>query len=1755
MANAAQEISYLDVTSGALAGLACGCGACGGLTSANGNFSTLASSIAAGIHSGVRGAEMLSQVANGDGTFSFSGDRNIDAVLIGSRWTSATLTFTFPDNGDYADPNYGAGQFAFNAQQQVAARDAFRMIEGYTNLTITEVAPDQVEDATFRLSNTVSQNVPSAQGGFPNFVNDEGGEIWFGRTEQPYYEAPQRGNWGYATMLHEIGHTMGLKHGQDDYSEEDLGGIFEGGATLYGTRAIEYDKDGQAWSLMTYTGGPYGVTDFQGEGKNQAQTYMQLDIAALQYLYGANFETQAGDSVYRWDAATGEGFINNVGQGLPSGNIVFETIWDGGGNDTYDLSNYGGGVTVDLRPGSFSTFSVEQRADNNARTGGDVFAPGNVGNALQYQGDVRSLIENAIGGAGDDRITGNQVNNILVGMAGDDVLAGGAGSDMLVGGSGTDIADFTGATSGITVAIDRSATDLKVVNGVDTDVLNGIEGVIGTAFDDRLTGDSGSNTLSGGAGGRDVLVGGGGDDVLIGGGYTLAYRDEADIIRDATAANRSIATAIKLDGAFELASRDGVSTYPVYDGDVLPHATVVAAAAGSLGVDYYSFTALAGARSLFDLDATNNYTGLELLDAAGNVIASNYLEYTTDDGSRGGYDARLAYTFQEGGTYYIRVTGSTFSGEARDLQPDQPYTLHVSLEEAAVAAPVIRQTGSATMDGGLGNDLLLASAGDDRIDGGAGVDTVSYANHFRGVTVSLAAGSVVSGVGERGVAQDTGAGRDTILNVENLTGTRFADRLTGNAGANVLDGGGGSDVLDGGKGIDTLSFASQAAAVSVSLAAQGAAQTYRLGQVLDARGFENLTGGIGDDVLMGDERANTITGGRGDDVLTGDALGRIGGLDMLVGGDGIDTASFASFTASVTAALRDGALGSATAANRTIARMQDVENITGGSGDDRISGNSAANVLIGGGGSDILWAADGDDRLEGGLGNDTINGGNGVDTAIFAGTTDTTVDMRSTSAQQTGHGLDRLLSIENLVTGAGNDIIYGTDGNNLFVDGGGNDRFDGRKGFDTLSFAASSTRVTIDLTSTQSQDSGQSGLKTLTGIEGLIGGSNVDYLTGSAADNVIDGGEGGDVLIGGVGRDTLNGGAGNDFLVGDTLGLSADSNATNSDDTLSGGAGSDVVIGGAGNDVLSGGDGDDILSNGSFATTVFNSAENLSVDRGNLIRVDGGDDVIDGGEGLDFAILAYNGRSEGIFVDVRDPNTKTTILSGGKAAGSIVGIEKLGFEGGEGDDVVFGGAGYDFIATYGGNDKVDAGAGDDVVFGGSGDDVFDGGAGFDAISFANTEAGVTFDLLRTDAQDTGGAGRITATNFETISTSAYDDTIYLTDAADDLQDLNGGNDRFYGRGGDDKLFVYRSSAPANDILLDGGDGNDDLSMLSFAENLHSITMNGGAGDDVMVIVGALSATLDGGEGDDYIGLTLGGEAGTNMFRVTFGAGNDRLYFNTDPLTVAVDRNDTIITDFSIADDLLQMNNLLEAHFDEAGNPFNLLVGYAFGDDPFQTGHYHLTQNGSSTLIQVDKDGGGDAFAAVTILTLENVVATSLTAQNLFIRPGDVASSLVGDPSWAFVAPTYGTDVADSLLGSDDRDRLFGLGGDDTLAGLAGDDVLNGGAGNDVLIGDDGKDLLYGGDGNDVFRFVSASFADGDGIRDFAGGDVIDFSAMADGLVWVGEDAFSGAAGQIRIGSSLDGLYTLFGDLDGDQTADYSMTVRSDHMLVNADFLL
>ena len=204
------------------------------------------------------------------------------------------------------------------------------------------------------------------------------------------------------------------------------------------------------------------------------------------------------------------------------------------------LSNYANGVTIDLRPGEFSTFDQAQLANNLAYQNLTDAGAGQRRHVAALQQRRRSLIENAKGGAGNDIFVGNTANN---------VLDGGAGSDTVI---------FTGPT-GVTVTLNDTGADVIVTHDGETDTLRSIENIGGTSGNDTLTGNSQDNILIGGSGGADTLTGGAGNDRLIGGGFTVDHdhvRPDApsqpDITKPQATNNGSIATAVDTAGAFDV---------------------------------------------------------------------------------------------------------------------------------------------------------------------------------------------------------------------------------------------------------------------------------------------------------------------------------------------------------------------------------------------------------------------------------------------------------------------------------------------------------------------------------------------------------------------------------------------------------------------------------------------------------------------------------------------------------------------------------------------------------------------------------------------------------------------------------------------------------------------------------------------------------------------------------------------------------------------------------------------------------------------------------------------------------------------------------------------------------------------------------------------------------------------------------------------------------------------------------------------------
>jgi serralysin len=363
-----------------------------------------------------------------------TGIQNIDALLSGIKWNSLSLTFMFPDTLAYFGPGYGnqnalQGFGLATADQQASARAAFTALASFTNLAATEVSASTITgpySPQTDITIAVSSHPDTAYAYYPSSTQ-LGGDVWMGSSGGN--SNPVKGNYAWATMWHELGHALGLKHGH-----ETDGGV-----------ALETNRDSMEFSIMTYRGyigAP--VTGYVNETWGYAQSFMMYDIAALQVMYGADFTTNSGNTVYTFSQTTGEMFINGVGQGAPGGNRIFLTIWDGGGIDTYNFSNYTTDLAIDLTPGGWSKLSDAQIAN----LGNGNLARANVFNALQYNGDVRSLIENAIGGSGNDTIHGNVANNSLWGGGGTDTLFGGLGNDLLYGGAGNDTLTGGGGRDG-----------------------------------------------------------------------------------------------------------------------------------------------------------------------------------------------------------------------------------------------------------------------------------------------------------------------------------------------------------------------------------------------------------------------------------------------------------------------------------------------------------------------------------------------------------------------------------------------------------------------------------------------------------------------------------------------------------------------------------------------------------------------------------------------------------------------------------------------------------------------------------------------------------------------------------------------------------------------------------------------------------------------------------------------------------------------------------------------------------------------------------------------------------------------------------------------------------------------------------------------------------------------------------------------------------------------------------------------------------
>lgn len=446
--------------------------------------------------------------------------------------------------GPYArGENTAAVTAAVTGDQAAMITKAFNAWSDVANIAFTQVAETAdgtVGDIRVAFTSAVSAGYWGYSLGVSDGRSNAHGDIWIddaiiGQSFQP-------GTYNYLAMLHEIGHSLGLKH------------PFE-------APRIPTGFDNQRYSIMSYTA-PDKVwwRDPATESMQYlVKTPMVYDILAIQRLYGANMTTRTGEDTYAFDPDA------------PS----FEAIWDAGGTDTFSVASFANGCTVDLKPGAYSSLAYD-----------GVALSSNIGIAFGCN------IENALGGAGEDTLLGNELANGLDGGAGsdtlrgnggtdtlaggagndlldggvgndtlsggedDDVLIGGAGSDTLDGGAGTDTASYASGSAAVRVSLAISGAQATGGGGIDT--LTGIENITGGNGADVLVGDGRANALNGGNG-ADQLLGGGGADVLTGGAGRdlLAGGEGGDVFRFATIRDLSGTAATSADVVIDFSSTQG----------------------------------------------------------------------------------------------------------------------------------------------------------------------------------------------------------------------------------------------------------------------------------------------------------------------------------------------------------------------------------------------------------------------------------------------------------------------------------------------------------------------------------------------------------------------------------------------------------------------------------------------------------------------------------------------------------------------------------------------------------------------------------------------------------------------------------------------------------------------------------------------------------------------------------------------------------------------------------------------------------------------------------------------------------------------------------------------------------------------------------------------------------------------------------------------------------------------------------------------
>lgn len=635
--------------------------------------------------------------------------------------TPITLTYSFMTQvpSYYAPGSEEANNFvAFTEEQKQAVRQAIAQWSEVANITFVEV-PDAGNGGQIRFG-TAALNSGVQLVHEPSLTDPRGGDIWLNNTSSNTLTYGM-GEQGYAILLGGIGDALGLRIPDP---------------TLPGPSLLPTENSRQ-YTLLSDNTPPFQGTLF-------GSTPLLYDIAAIQHLYGANLNTRVGNTVYEWNPT-----INAVA-----------AIWDAGGNDTISAANQTLDAVINLNAGTFS--SIGPRFNGNSTI--------NAINNIAIANGV--TIENAIGGSGNDAITGNDVANRIEGNDGNDAINGMAGDDTILGGAGDDrLFGQLGADS--------------IEGGEGNDYLNGNVGndtLIGGAGNDTLEAGSNNDLLLGGFG-EDVLIGGSGNDQMQGGlGHDIyVVIDANDSVTELF--NEGIDTVLALTDYTLAEQVENLTLTSSYQLEFITlRGTPVRGTGNNLD------NVIAGN------DANNLLEGLGANDTLNGGVGHDTLD--------GGLGADWMIGGIGNDIYVVDRLGDEvleLANEGIDLvRSTIDYALGDHLEDLTLIGTAMTGIGNSldnwmrgnaldnNLEGLDGNDTLFGDAGNDIVYGGIGRDILN------------------GGDGNDYLDGGTVNAFDTSNDV--FHGGTGNDTLVGGLGLDTFTGGDGDDVIYGGVGADVFVF-------------------------------------------------------------------------------------------------------------------------------------------------------------------------------------------------------------------------------------------------------------------------------------------------------------------------------------------------------------------------------------------------------------------------------------------------------------------------------------------------------------------------------------------------------------------------------------------------------------------------------------------------------------------------------------------------------------------------------------------------------------------------------------------------------------------------------------------------------------------------------------------------------------------------------------------------------------------------------------